>query len=298
MKKTKWIIGTLVLFCLFAVGVALALLSVAGEGKSGKIVSAFQQSGIGIIEVEGVIYSSEKIVKEITSFKNDNLVKALVLRINSPGGAVAPSQEIYSAIRNFQESGKSVVASLGSVAASGGYYIAAAADTIMANPGTLTGSIGVIFEFPTAPDLMKKIGIDMEVIKSGRYKDAGGFHRRITPEEKKLFQVVIDDTWEQFVEAVAFGRAMQFDSVAQWADGRVMTGRQARGIGLIDLIGTYEDAKDLAREIAGLSDDAPEIKPKDFSDFGIIDRLLRQPEEILQLKNQLLFGHLSYLFKP
>ncbi|MBL8028163.1 MAG: signal peptide peptidase SppA [Fibrobacteres bacterium] len=300
MDKKRWIIGGLVLFALFTVGAILAVASSSKErGKlSGEMSSLLSQNAIGIVEIEGIIYSSEDIIEELSTLEKDNSVKALVLRINSPGGAVAPSQEIYSAVMNFRSSGKPIVASFGSVAASGGYYIASAADTIMANPGTLTGSIGVIFEFPTAPDLMKKIGVDMEVVKSGRYKDAGGLHRRLNEDERRLFQVVIDDTWDQFVEAVAIGRGMEYDSVAKWADGRIMTGRQAITAGLVDLTGTYEDAKVLARELADLSEDAPEKRANTGSGNSFFERLMKQPKEILDIKNKLMFGHLSYLFKP
>ena len=226
--------------------------------------------------------------------KEQSSVKALLLRINSPGGGVAPSQEIYEAVRSFRESGKPVVASLGAVAASGGYYIACAADTIMANPGTVTGSIGVIFEFPYIADLLKKIGVDMEVIKSGKFKDAGSPSRKITAEERALFQGVINDTWDQFVGAVADGRGMDEKDVRAIADGRIFTGRQALDAGLVDTLGTFEDAKMLAKVMAGLPADAEVFEQEKAR--RIFDMLFGDTEELLRLKGRLLPGGVSFLF--
>ncbi len=278
--RVKLLIVIFIALFFFAVGAVISKGLSFGEGGS-----------VGIVDIDGVIYSSESAVGEIKSFAKESNIKALILRINSPGGAVAPSQEIYSAILDFKKGGKPVIASLGTVAASGGYYIAAAADTIVANQGTITGSIGVIFEFPDASALLRKVGVNLEVVKSGKYKDAGALHRKITPDERLLFQGVIDDTWGQFVEAVVVSRGLRRDSVLAIADGRVMTGRQALGLGLVDIIGSYEDAKCIAKERVGLPADAPEKKIE--KPFGKWRRMFSNPEEIFRSPG---FG-LSYLLK-
>jgi protease-4 len=293
-EKRKWLIGCSVLLVLFFLGAAGILLAARFITPSVRAQIPLGGSKIAVVRVEDVIYSSEKVVDKIMELKEESTIKALVLRINSPGGGVAPSQEIYEAVRSFRESGKPVVASLGAVAASGGYYIACAADTIMANPGTVTGSIGVIFEFPYIAELLKKIGVDMEVIKSGKYKDAGSPNRKLTPEERALFQGVINDTWEQFVAVVADGRGMEEKDVKAIADGRIFTGRQALDAGLVDTLGTFEDAKLLAKEMAGLSSDAGVFEHEKARRF--LDLLLGDTEELLRLKGRLMPAGVNFLF--
>jgi protease-4 len=201
---------------------------------------------IGLVEIKGIILDSEKTTKQLERLEDDASIAAVVLRIDSPGGGVAASQEIYEAVRRVRERGKLIIASMGSVAASGGYYIACAADTIMANPGTTTGSIGVITELLNAAALLDKIGIRFEVIKSGKYKDSGSPFRPMTEEDRKYLQRYVDDAYQQFVEVVARERALPKERVLQYADGRIYTGQQALEIGLIDLLGTYQDALALA----------------------------------------------------
>src|SRR5574341_1792616 len=176
---------------------------------------------IGLVKVEGVIFDSERAVKELERFEDDASIAAVVLRIDSPGGGVAASQEIYEAAKRVRDQGKFVIASMGSVAASGGYYIACAADTIMANPGTTTGSIGVIMEMMNATELLDKIGVRFEVIKSGKYKDSGSPFRRMTDEDRKYFQSYVDDAYQQFVQVVATERRLEKSAVLALADGRV-----------------------------------------------------------------------------
>lgn len=293
-EKKKWAIGCLFLALLFMGGVGILALVTGATRGSVKSKLPIAQDRIAVVRIENVIYLSEKIVERLTVLEEDASVKGIVLRINSPGGGVAPSQEIYEAVRSFRKSGKLVVASLGSVAASGGYYIACAADTIMANPGTVTGSIGVIFEFPYVEELLKKIGVDMEVIKSGRYKDAGSPTRKLTTEERALFQAVIDDTWEQFVAAVADGRSMKPEEVKRIADGRIFTGRQAMNEGLVDTLGTFEDAKKMAKKACGLPDDAEVFEFEKTPRW--MNMVFGDVEEILHLKNKLLPEGLNYLF--
>ncbi len=207
---------------------------------------------VALIEINGVIEKSDDVVRQLKEYEDDNSVKALILRVDSPGGGVAAAQEIYAQLLKFKESDKFIVVSMGSVAASGGYYVSCAADTIFADPGTLTGSIGVIFSYPILKDLMDKVGVQMEVVKSGKLKDVGNFSREPTPEDIKMLQSVIDDTYDQFVNVVAEGRNLEVDYVRELADGSVFTGRQAKEKGLVDKLGTLEDAIAKAGEMANL----------------------------------------------
>jgi protease IV len=193
---------------------------------------------IALIRVEGVILDSHETVGELKKFSENPSVKAIVLRIDSPGGGVVPSQEIHDAVQRVRtKNNKAVIASMGSVAASGGYYIAAATDRIVANPGTLTGSIGVIMETANVEGLLQKIGVEGVVIKSGKYKDVGSPLRKMSEEERGLLQTVMDDVHKQFIEAVAAGRALEVTDVQALADGRIFTGRQAKEAKLVDELG-------------------------------------------------------------
>ncbi len=215
---------------------------------------------IGLISVEGPIISSKDTIEELKTYRKDRSIRAIILRVDSPGGAVAPSQEIYEEIKKTVKE-KPVVVSMGTIAASGGYYISAPASKIVANPGTLTGSIGVIMEIPNIKGLMDKIGIKREVIKSGRYKDIASVFKDMEPEQRKILQSVLDEVHEQFIKAVAEGRGLSIDRVRQLADGRIFTGSQAFEIRLIDKLGNIEDAIDVARELADIKGE-PEIVSK------------------------------------
>ncbi len=204
-----------------------------------------------MVLIEGPITDSRVLVEEIEAHRADASVKAVVLRLDSPGGEVAPSQEIHAAVERLSAV-KPVVASFGSVAASGAYYIAVAADSILAEGGTLTGSIGVIFAYPTAVDLMDKVGVRMEVYKSGQLKDMGSYARQPTGVEDGVFDELVADVFDQFVTAVVDGRPLDRDQVLALADGRVFTGRQARELGLIDRLGDLHTATELAAAMAGL----------------------------------------------
>ena len=210
---------------------------------------------MALIRVEGVILDAQSTVTELKRFGENPSVKAIVLRIDSPGGGVVPSQEIYDAVQRVRnKNNKAVIASMGTVAASGGYYIAAATDRIIANPGTLTGSIGVIMETANVEGLLKKIGVEGIVVKSGKFKDVGSPLRKMTGEEQALLQSVMDDVHKQFIEAVAEGRALEPSTVQALADGRIFTGRQAKEAKLVDELGNLEDAIQLAadwRELRG-----------------------------------------------
>lgn len=208
---------------------------------------------IALVEVSGMITDSRETVHQLETYRRDNNVKGIILRIDSPGGAVGPSQEIYEAVANIRKDGKKkIVASLGSVAASGGYYIASATDHIFANPGTLTGSIGVIMAFSNIEELIGKIGVRPEVIKSGAFKDAGSPVRPISKEERTLLQQLVDDVHEQFIEDVAKGRNLPPGDVKLLADGRVYTGRQAFNLKMVDQLGGLQDAIDHLAQQAGI----------------------------------------------
>ena len=259
MKKKPILIGIFLVGTLAGVFFLLSLFLASILGLNGKIAKSDK---IAIINIESIITQSRNTVRQIKKYADDKSIKAIVLRIDSPGGGVAPSQEIYSEILKVRKnSNKIVVTSMGNLAASGGYYIACASDKIVANPGTLTGSIGVIMTFSNIEELMKKIGLKTEIIKSGEFKDIGSPMREFTEKEKKLLQGVIDDVYDQFVNAVSVGRSIAVQKVKELSDGRIFTGRQAFEIGLVDKLGSLEEAIKLAAELVGI-----EGKPKIVSE--------------------------------
>jgi protease-4 len=231
---------------------------------------------IALIRVEGVILDSQTTISELKRFSENPSVKAIVIRIDSPGGGVVPSQEIYNAVKQVRSKhNKAVIASMGSVAASGGYYIAAATDRIVANPGTLTGSIGVIMETANVEGLLQKIGVEGVVIKSGKYKDVGSPLRKMSADERGLLQGVMDDVHKQFIEAVAEGRSLELRAAQALADGRIFTGRQAKEAKLVDELGDLEDAIQLAAEVVGIEGEPKVIEPRRrFSLREILDSKL------------------------
>lgn len=196
---------------------------------------------IGVIEIRGLISETQETLKSIKKFRENPNIRVILVRIESPGGGVGPSQEVYRELRRTIEQ-KPVVASLGSIAASGGYYIASATNRIVANPGTITGSIGVISYFPNLRELFEKIGYAMYTIKSGQFKDIGNPGREMTPQEREILQETIDEAHRQFIRDVAKGRNMPEEKVREVADGRIFMGETALGLGLIDELGNYEDA--------------------------------------------------------
>ena len=243
-------------------------LSLRGGGDGGaRLFSA----RVAIVELEGVILEVDDIVRDLKAHRDNALVKAVVIRINSPGGVVGPTQEIHQALLRVREAGKPVVASLGSIAASGGYYAAVAADRILANPGTLTGSIGVIMQMANVDNLFKKVGVDYVVVKAGRYKDLGNFARAMTPEERRVLQTLLDDVHAQFIDAVAMGRKLDRAEVVKFADGRVFSGAQAKSLGMVDDLGSLEDAVNVAARMAGLPVPPSVIRPsRRFSFFDLV----------------------------
>ncbi|MCX7835337.1 MAG: signal peptide peptidase SppA [bacterium] len=249
MKSRDLIVGMIVLFVFIFIVIAISVLKSKSNSEDSIVAKTHQ---VGVVEIEGPIRDSKTVIEWIEKLRKDKNIKSVVVRINSPGGAVAPSQEIYSALLRLKKSGKPVVASMSSVAASGGYYIAVAADTIVANPGTITGSIGVILTFPIYDKLADKVGVKVEVIKSGKLKDVGNPFRNLTPDERAYLQASLDDTYEQFTSAVAEQRELPIDSVLKLADGRIYTGQQAYRVGLVDVLGTFQDAVRIAAKMGGI----------------------------------------------
>lgn len=248
---------------------------------------------VALIRIEGPILDAKDTIDELKEYLKDASVKAIVLRIDSPGGAVAPSQEIYEEVRKAVAR-KKIVVSMGSVAASGGYYIASPATRIIANPGTLTGSIGVIMEIPNIEGLMNKIGVKTEVIKSGTHKDLASIFRGIKKEEREILQNVLDNVHEQFIRAVAEGRNMLPDDVKKIADGRIFTGEQALEAGLIDELGNLEDSIKTAAKLAGIKGEPTVVSKKEK--LSIVN-LLRDtmPKELTDIFPSV---KVKYLFAP
>ncbi|HOI95513.1 MAG TPA: signal peptide peptidase SppA [Syntrophobacter fumaroxidans] len=227
---------------------------------------------IGVVEIKGTISNASEILKSIKEFRKDQSIRAILVRIDSPGGGVGPSQEIYRELKRTIKH-KPVVASLGGIAASGGYYIASAANRIVASPGTITGSIGVIMYLPMLRDLFGKIGYEMVTIKAGRYKDIGNPGREMTPEEKEIMQASMDEAHRQFIRDVAAGRKMPEEKIRGIADGRIILGQTAKEIGLVDELGNFEDAVDAAVALGHIKGEADIVYAKKKR-MSLLDLLL------------------------
>ncbi len=251
-----------------------ALVFFGALSQTGEVSFGGFGGSVGVIEVSGVINEEmgRPLIDQIDRWAENDGIKALVLHINSPGGGVAISQEIYDAVKRARDA-KPVVASMASVAASGGYYIACATDRIVANPGTITGSIGVIFEFHTAGKLLDKVGIGTEVVKSGELKDVGTYSRDMTKKEELMLRSVVMDSYEQFVQAVAEGRGMERDDIYPLADGSIFTGLQAENLGLVDTLGGLTEAIDLAADLADLKGRPNVVHPRTRRQVSIFDLL-------------------------
>jgi len=295
-KKSDVVIGVIIIvsFLFFSLVVLFAFIGISGEGE---LSLAGMGKKVAIIDLHGTITNSADIIRQLKKYTKDSSVPAIVMHIDSPGGGVAPSQEIYEEMKKAKDNGKKIVASMGSVGASGGYYVACAADTIIANPGTLTGSIGALFEFPVAEELFKKIGLRFEVVKSGEFKDVGNYARRMTESERKLLQSVIDDTYDQFVEVLVDNRNLSKEEALKIADGSIFTGRQAKKLGLVDELGDLEDAIKIAGEMAGIEGPPKTIKER-VRKITFFDLLTQQMEELFKLnESEKLMPKLQYIFK-
>lgn len=233
------------------------MLFSAGTATSSSLA---EKNGVGLVEVKGMIIDSRETNRQLRYFLKKDNVKAVVLRVDSPGGVVAPSQEIYEEVKKFAAR-KKIVVSMGSMAASGGYYISAPANVIYANPGTITASIGVLIKLSNIEGLLDKVGIKSTTIKTGQYKDAGSPERQITPEDRAMFQAVIDSTHQQFIRAVSEGRKIPQEEVRQIADGRILSGEQAKAYKLVDKLGTLQDAIEEAGRLGGIKGEPEVILP-------------------------------------
>ena len=222
---------------------------------------------IALVRIQGMLMDSQNIVRQLSNYRHNPNVRGIVLRIDSPGGAVAPAQEIYNEIMKLKADHKTVYASMGTVAASGGYYIACAANYVLANPGTLTGSIAAVMAFSNFEELTDKIGVKPIIIKSGKYKDVGSPLRGMKPEERKLLQSVVDDVHQQFVQAVAKGRGLPVSEVNEIADGRIMTGQQALTLKLVDEMGGLEKTIELLAKKIGVEGRPKVIEEKEKTPF-------------------------------
>lgn len=283
MGRRLAVFGVAVAVYLGVAGLFLAVVSSMVRGAQGG--GGVFAPRVAVVEVEGVILDVDDLVRELKSLRENPLVRAVVVRINSPGGVVAPTQEVHDALLRLRQAGKPVVASLGAVAASGGYYVAVAADRIYANPGTLTGSIGVIMQLASLESLLKKVGVDYVVVKAGQYKDIGNIARSMSTEERRVLQALLDDVHAQFVGAVADGRKLARGDVLRFADGRVFSGSQAHSLRMVDALGGLEEAINGAAALAGLPSPPNVLLPRrrlsimDFvgSRLGVLVRSLVPP---------------------
>jgi len=280
------------IFLLFAVlSLALGVKIVLQKGiPSNKLSQISKKEKIGIVKIYGPIYvpsqpisilrakGSDRIVEEIENLLNEKNLKAIILRFNSPGGSVGAVQEIYQEIEKAKQKGIKVIASFGDVAASGAYYLASNCDWIVSNPGTITGSIGVLMGFTSLEGIFKKLGIEMEIIKSGKYKDIGNMSRKMTQDEKQLIKGLVLDVYDQFVEAVSKGRKMPKEKVKELAQGQIFTGKKALSLGLVDELGNLGTAIKSAEKIAGIKGKAKIVYPKSYG-FSDIMSVLNSIEE-------------------
>ncbi len=275
-KSTKvflWVIGVVL-----AGSVLIAVLIFAGGTEESEYDLSGHGAKVAVVNLTGTIISSREIVSTLQTLAKNKSVKAILLRVNSPGGGVAASQEIFEEVESIRDSVKPIVVSMGSLAASGGYYVSCGATRIVANPGTITGSIGVIAMFPNYAKLMEKLGLQMDVIKSGKYKDSGSPFRQMTEQDKKYFQGVVEDSYDQFLNAVAKERKLPIDNLKKFADGRVFTGAQALKLGLVDTLGSFEDAIKIAAKLGGIKGEPVVVeakKPRTLADLIFGDMFSR-----------------------
>jgi protease IV len=282
------------LFC----GGLIAAMAVGAGSTSSRFTEPGERGRprVGVIEVKGVITSSDEILKDLKRFREEKDIRAILMRVSSPGGAVAPSQEIHDAIVRANKK-KPVVVSMGDVAASGGYYLAVGAGKIFAEPGTLTASIGVIAELPELDQLLDLTRVQMHTYRSGKFKDLGSPFRPPTEDDRKLLQSVIDDTYDQFLKAVADGRQLKVEEVRPYADGRVMTGQQAKAAKLIDELGGMEEASEAALELAHVSGKPALVYPPEDFHFRWKDFVRDSSQAAVEgVQHSLLKGHSGVYF--
>ncbi len=288
--SAKWVLGIVAGFLALGALFVFLILFTFISGTEYDDSSSTSGEKIAVIELKEPIVSSEDIVRQFKKYRSNSSVHAVVFRVESPGGGVAASQEIYEEVKKTRDSGKPVVVSMGAVAASGGYYVSCGADRIVANPGTLTGSIGVIFQFLHVNALLDKVGIDASTYKTGKFKDSGSPFRRPSADDKIYFDQLLADVYDQFVDVVARERKLKRGFVLRYADGRVFTGRQALEWGFVDTLGTFEDAIAIAAKMGGISGKPSVVKERKRRSFwenvlgeaasglaGIREEIFQQP---------------------
>jgi protease IV len=263
---TAAVLGILTVMTVMGLVLAMGTLDGRGLARGGRIA---------VVEVQGLINDEEPFLRDVRRLRRDRSVRGWVVAINSPGGVVAPSQSMFDALRSLRsEDNVPVIASIGSVGASGGYYVALAADSILALPGSITGSIGVLMEYPNVQGLMERLGVRMEVVKGGDQKDVASPFRDMEPEHREILEALVHDVHEQFIEAVATARGMDAAEVRGLADGRILSGRQAEAVGLVDRLGTRADAISMAGRMAGLGASPRIIRPPEPRRPWLLDLLL------------------------
>ncbi len=278
MKKSDRFI-TIIILAFLAIVIIALFSNIHWSSKSSISRS---RGNIAVVDIKGVIVSAEKIAGQLTKYRQRSNIKGMIIRIDSPGGGSAAFQEIYREIRRVRESGIPVIASIASVGASGGYYAALGATKIMANPGSIVGSIGVIVDFPVAVELLNKIGIDVQTVKSGQYKDTGSPYREFTLEDEKQLDFVVQDIFDQFVTTIADERGILKKKLLKISDGRIFTGSQAKELSLIDTLGTFEDAVLMIAEMAGIQG-RPKLVFSQKQKKTLFDILFSDIEEVISL---------------
>lgn len=296
-KTTKWVLIIFGVLAFFSIGLVVLIITLAKlGGDQTETVTSGSGSKIAVVELKGTIVSSEDIVRQLKKYRENSSIKGILLRVDSPGGGVVASQEIYEEVKKTRDSGKPVVVSMGALAASGGYYVSCGASRLVANRGTLTGSIGVISEFLQLKQALDKLGIGVKTIKSGKLKDSGSSTRPMSSEDERYFQELMDNVHRQFIRVVEEERHIPHADAIKIADGRVFTGEEAVGIKLVDTLGTYEDAVKIAADLAGITGEPSIVRERKrrslwevmFSDVG---------ESLSDLKQEVLSKPaLSYRF--
>lgn len=265
-KSGRWFWGiliTMIVIAIIFVGFSIIFFAkMVSDTDRYDEITGRGNGKIAVVDLDFTILSSESIVRQFKKFGEDKSIKAILLHVNTPGGGVAASQEMYEAIRKTRDNGKPVVVSISSLGASGGYYAACGGNIIVANPGSLVGSIGVIMNLTNFKELAEKLGITENIIKSGELKDAGNPFRELNEKDKEYFQGIVNDSYDQFLDVVSKSRKIDKEKLKEYADGRVFTGRQAKDIGLIDSLGTYEDAVRITSRMAGIEGDPVIVKEK------------------------------------
>ncbi len=278
MKKSDRFIS--IIFLVFIVLILIGLFSNVRWGS--RTISVEGKGNIAVIDIKGMLVSAENIATQINKYRRESSIKGFLIRIDSPGGGSAAFQEIYTEIKRVRDSGKPVVASIATVGASGGYYAALGATKIIANPSSILGSIGVIVDFPVAVGLLEKIGIDVQTVKSGDFKDVGSPYREFTAEDKAQLEIVVQDIYNQFVNTVALERGIDKKELLKISDGRIFTGSQAKECGLIDTLGTFEDAIQMIGDMAGIEGQPKLVFPQKQK-ITLFDLLFSDIEEVFSL---------------